>query len=137
MTFSLEVAQHPWPDSVHVQGGTRDPEAAYHPDVHPTAFVEAFPPGAFLRAEAATVTAAETACWAKYQRMTECPTHPEHGPFEPGHPHTGSGFCTRCGTWFARIPATSVDVPGDRHNPIDSVPSYPAPRARSAAPRER
>lgn len=97
-------ARHPWPDDVHVQGGgrglviARGSGAAYT-----TAFVEAAPPGTFLRGEGPTIEKAEDACWAKYQLVLHCAGGGEHGPFEARQYENGSGFCTKCGAWFSRV----------------------------------
>jgi hypothetical protein len=97
-------ARHPWPTDVHVQGGSRGlviprgSDAAYT-----TAFVEAAPPGTFLRGEGPTIEKAEDACWAKYQMVLHCAGGGEHGPFEARQHENGSGFCAKCGAWFSRV----------------------------------
>ena len=99
-----QVARHPWPEDVFLQGGARGVvfqrgrDAKYY-----TAFVEAFPPRTFLRGEGATVAEAEDKCWEKYQRLADCPAHPDHGPFDARGYTNGAGFCTRCGSWFSDV----------------------------------
>lgn len=98
------AAQHPWPEDMFLQGGTRGIVFASDGNYR-TAFVEAFPrdPDTFLRGEGTTVAEAEADCWAKYQTLTACPAHPNHGPFEAREYTNGAGFCTRCGTWFSKV----------------------------------
>lgn len=85
---------------MYVQGGGHGLVLVRGGGNYYTAFVEAFPEGTFLRGQGATITDAETACWAKYQRMLQCPAAPEHGPFNPHTYDNGSGYCIRCGIWF-------------------------------------
>jgi hypothetical protein len=65
-----------------------------------TAFVEAFPDGTFLRGEGATIADAENDCWRQYNLLLSCG---EHGPYERRHYTNGSGYCTKCGTWFSNV----------------------------------
>ncbi|MCG5464176.1 hypothetical protein MED01_002341 [Micromonospora sp. MED01] len=111
------VAQHPWPDDTFLQGGSRGVVFASDGNYR-TAFVEAFHsnPDTFLRGEGTTVAEAEDACWAKYQTLTACPAHPEHGPFEARQYTNGAGFCAHCGTWFSKV------LPGQPEDP-DRAPS--------------
>lgn len=91
-----------WPADMYVQGGRSGvvfgPDGAYR-----TAFVEAFPPGTFLRGEGHTVAEAEQSAWRQYQRLAMCPAHPDHGPFEARGYTNGAGFCTQCGGWFSKV----------------------------------
>lgn len=102
ITRTDHVTQYPWPDGMFIQGGTSG-VVFRKGEPYRTAFVEAFPVGTFLRGEGKTVAEAEDACWAQYQRLTRCPAHPEHGPFEARDYTNGSGFCTRCGGWFSKV----------------------------------
>lgn len=101
------VARHPWPEGTFLQGGERGLVLAATGSYR-TAFVEASPPpgagpGTFLRGEGETLTAAEDACWARYEVIVACPAHPSHGPFERRHYRNGAGFCERCGSWFSGV----------------------------------
>lgn len=97
-----EQARYPWPDGMLVQGGKSG--AVFTPNGnYRTAFVEAFPPGTFLRGEGKTVAEAETACWEKYQAVLVCSGGGEHGPYEPRHYTNGAGYCTKCGSWFSGV----------------------------------
>lgn len=109
-----EPTRYPWPDDVYLQGGTNGLVAGGAEGPYRTAFVEAFPedPGTFLRGEGDTVAVAEDACWVLYQRMTACPEHPRHGPFQPRHLRNGSGFCTTCGTWLPKVMLSADDTAG-------------------------
>lgn len=91
-----QAARHPWPPDCYVQGGDRG-VVFTGGQPYQTAFVEAFPPGTFLRGEGPTVTAAEDACWKQYQVMAGCPH--DQG-FERREYVNGCGHCRRCGTWF-------------------------------------
>ncbi|PRY35309.1 hypothetical protein [Umezawaea tangerina] len=104
-----EQAQYPWPDGMYVQGGKRGLAFKQGCGAYTTAFVEAFPPGTFLRGEGATVAEAETACWEKYQRILVCSGGGEHGPYEPRSYTNGAGFCTKCGSWFSGVCEPSRD----------------------------
>ena len=95
--------RHPWPEDCFVQGGKSGVVFQRAGGSYRTAFVEAFPFGTFLRGEGETVEAAEDACWAQCERLMACPAHPDHGPFERRQYRNGSGFCTQCGGWFARV----------------------------------
>lgn len=120
--YTGERAQHPWPDNVFVQGGAvgvvMRPEGNYR-----TAFVEAFPnnPATFLRGEGKTIAVAETACWARYQRMLTCPAHPVHGPFDARQYRNGAGFCTACGTWFSKVLPELPKEPGEEKSLAERV----------------
>ncbi len=103
-----EPARHPWPEDCLIQGGSRG-VVFREGSPYRTAFVEAFP-GTFLRGEGATITEAEDACWAKYERLAACPH--DQG-FDRRHYVNGSGFCRRCGTWFP-----------DRVTGFDALPEY-------------
>jgi hypothetical protein len=98
-------ARHPWPDHVYVQGGERGavmrPKAKGGP--YRTAFVEAFPQGAFLRGEGRTLADAEDAAWAKYEVWRDCDGTGPHGPFEARGYANGCGHCSRCGTWMTGV----------------------------------
>lgn len=63
------------------------------------------------------LTEAEDACWAKYQKLAACPAAPGHGPFEARDYRNGSGYCTGCGGWFARV---LPELPADP----DARPSF-------------
>jgi hypothetical protein len=97
-------AQHPWPEDTFLQGGARGVVLSSTGNYR-TAFVEAFPtrPRTFIRGEGATVPEAENEAWARWQTITSCPAHPDHGPFEARGYTNGSGFCARCGSWFSRV----------------------------------
>lgn len=95
---------HPWPANLPLQGGTNGVVVQQATgDLYRTAFVEAFPPGGFLRGEGPTVAAAEEACWQQYQTYLTCTGDGRHGPFEARRFENGSGFCTRCGTWMSNV----------------------------------
>jgi hypothetical protein len=101
-----EPVRKPWPEDMFIQGGTRFYSGG---ERHDECFVEAFPPGTFMRGEGSTVAEAEAKVWAKYQHMLACEAAPEHGPFEARHYTNGSGFCTTCGTWFSKVlPVTTT-----------------------------
>lgn len=111
--------RQPWPAGCFVQGGTRGVVIASDRDAYRTAFVEAFPraPKTFLRGEGKTISEAEDACWAQYQRIVTCDGSGEHGPYEPRQYRNGAGFCTRCGAWFAGV---LPELPDDLDNSADS-----------------
>jgi len=97
-------ARYPWPEDMFIQGGNGVVLARDKPEVlYRTKFVEAFPEGTFLRGEGDTLAEAEDKCWAKYQKIVQCPTHPDHGPFERRHYRNGSGYCIHCGSWFSKV----------------------------------
>jgi len=100
ITRTGEVAQHPWPEDLFIQGGNG---IAFTPDgqTYRTAFVEAFPddPPTFLRGEGNTIAEAEDNCWKQYQRYAGCP----HGKYERRQYRNGSGFCVHCGTWLNKV----------------------------------
>ena len=99
-----EVARLPWPEDMFIQGGKSGLVFRKDGSTYTTAFVEASPPGTFLRGEGATVAEAEGECWLKYQRYCLCSDGTgEHGPFEPRKYRNGSGFCTKCGTWMSKV----------------------------------
>jgi len=115
--------RHPWPEGLYVQGGGPG-TAVQVGGPHRAAFVEAFPPGTFLRGEGATVADAEDACWAKYQQLGACPH--DQG-FDRRRYVNGAGFCRLCGMWFSssgtglgplpeyyekRSPSLPVQAPG-------------------------
>lgn len=97
------TAVHPWPDDMHIQGGHgwASPNTGFHDEF----FFEADggQPGTFLRGTGPFMADAETQAWLAWQRMQECPAAPAHGPFEARSYRNGSGYCTRCGTWFSRV----------------------------------
>ena len=97
--------RHPWPEGLHVQGGGAGTVLREDGGPYRTAFVEAFPPGTFLRGEGATVADAEDVCWARYQQLGACPH--DQG-FDRRHYVNGAGFCRRCGMWFSSS-ATGFD----------------------------
>ena len=101
-------AKHPWPETVHVQGGARG--VVFRPaasgGAYTTAFVEASPVngGTFIRGEGQTITEAETRAWEKYRRWEECSDGTgKHGPWESRGYQNGAGFCTKCGSWGSRV----------------------------------
>lgn len=101
-----EPVRKPWPDDFYIQGGHRFYSGGQR---HDQCFVEVFPPGTFMRAEAPTVAEAEAKLWDRYEHMQACTTAPEHGPFEARHYTNGAGFCTNCGTWFSKVlPVTTT-----------------------------
>lgn len=101
-----EPIRKPWPDEVFIQGGTRFYRGG---ERHDECFVEINPPRTFMRAEASTVAEAESQLWDRYQHMNACEAAPEHGPFEARTYTNGAGFCTKCGTWFAKVlPVTAT-----------------------------
>lgn len=104
-----QVARHPWPADVFVQGGSKGVVFVRDGQNYRTAFVEAFPAGTFLRGEGETVADAEDACWAKYVRFTQCDGGGQHGPYEPRHYTNGAGFCSKCGTWFMNVCTPSLE----------------------------
>lgn len=116
ITRTSQPVQHPWPADTYLQGGERGIVLVEGGTSYSTAFVEAFPrsPDTFLRGEGATIADAEDDCWQKYQKLAACPAHPEHGPFEPRGYRNGSGFCTRCNTWFSRVLPEQPEDPGRR-----------------------
>lgn len=103
-----EQAMFPWPQDMYLQGGKRGlvvgSKGSYR-----TAFVEAFPPGTFLRGEGESVAEAEAACWAKYEKHMRCDGSGEHGPYEPRRYENGSGFCVKCGAWFSKVCQPSME----------------------------
>jgi hypothetical protein len=109
------VAQHPWPESVYVQGGGHG--VVFSPDRDPyrTAFVEAFPGDTFLRGEGATIAEAEDKCWKQFLRWRDCDGSGQgHGPYERRQYRNGAGFCTRCGIWMNRV---FPELPEDPERP--------------------
>lgn len=106
------MARHPWPEDLYVQGGdlgvVMSPKGNYR-----TAFVEAFP-GTFLRGEGATVTEAEDACWAQYQRYLHCDGNGPHGPMERRGYRNGGAICGRCGVWMGCV---LDELPDDDREP--------------------
>lgn len=103
-----QQARHPWPEGILIQGGKSG--LAYRDGKgYTTAFVEVGLDRTFLRGEGKTVAEAEDSCWAKYQRLTACPAHPDHGPFEPRDYTNGAGFCTQCGGWFSGVCEPSLE----------------------------
>lgn len=109
-------ARHPWPEDVAVQGGahgavfrSQDKGGNYS-----TAFVEAFPPGTFLRGEGKTISDAEEACWQKYLTHLACDGNGQHGPYEPRGYENGAGYCTKCGSWFSGVCEPSQRVKDER-----------------------
>jgi hypothetical protein len=93
---TTEPMRYPWPEDCKVQGGGRG-VVFTNSTSYRTAFVEAFP-GTFIRGEGKTIAEAEDACWVKYERLAACPH--DQG-FDRRDYVNGSGFCRRCGTWFA------------------------------------
>lgn len=106
----IGVAQMPWPDHFHIQGGTNGlvfrpaPDEGEEP-TYTTAFVEVFPGGTFLRGEGKTIAEAEVDCWGKYQRWISCPGPTGEHSWKPGYTakngrwvgyHNGAGFCEHC-----------------------------------------
>lgn len=114
------TVQHPWPDDVFLQGGTRG-VVFTNGEPYRTAFVEAFPSGTFLRGEGKTVAEAEDACWERYQRIVQCPAHPDHGPFEARSYTNGAGFCTQCGSWFSKVLPVQVEPAGREPSLVERV----------------
>jgi hypothetical protein len=115
------ATQYPWPADMFLQGGTRGVVFRGDGEPYRTAFVEAFPPGTFLRGEGRTVAEAEDACWAQYQRIAQCPAHPEHGPFEARGYTNGAGFCTQCGSWFSKVLPEQPEPAGRKPSFMDRV----------------
>ncbi len=112
ITNTSEPTRHPWPENCFVQGGTAG--VVFHGDqAYRTAFVEAFPrnPDTFLRGEGSTITDAEDACWAQYERYAAC----EHGPYERRGYRNGAGFCVQCNTFFSGL---FVPLPADPQAPV-------------------
>ncbi len=108
-------ARHPWPDGMRVQGGGHGVVFVRGTgDSYETAFVEAFPSRTFIRGEGATVEDAEDACWAKYLKVVTCTGGGEHGPYEARDYENGSGFCTKCGTWFPDVLEPSLACQAER-----------------------
>lgn len=112
ITRTGEMAKYPWPGDVMIQGGKKGLVFNRDGSDYFTAFVEAFPPGTFLRGEGASVAEAEEKCWAKYQRYVNCDGGGEHGPYEPRHYENGAGFCVKCGGWFSGVcePSRKVQI---------------------------
>lgn len=84
-------AQHPWPESVFIQGGKRGVVIAGK-NSYMTAFVEVFPAHSFIRGEGDTVEEAETKCWEKYMKQVACSDH----EWKPNKRKNGSGTCIKC-----------------------------------------
>lgn len=103
-----EQAMFPWPQDMYLQGGKRGLVVG-RKGSYRTAFVEAFPPGTFLRGEGETVAEAEAACWAKYEKHIACDGSGEHGPYEPRQYENGGGFCVKCGAWFSKVCEPSME----------------------------
>lgn len=99
---TAQFTHHSWPADCTVQGGDRGVVFSRNNSHEPyrTAFVEALVAGTFLRGEGATIADAEDSCWAQYQTLINCK---DHGPYERRHYRNGSGFCTKCGTWFPDV----------------------------------
>ena len=93
-----QVVAFDWPAGCYLQGGdvglVVTAAGSYH-----TAFVEAFPPGSFIRGEGDTIAAAEAAAWAKFTRSRECATH----RWEPRGYRNGAGFCADCGAFGSKV----------------------------------
>lgn len=115
---TAEPMTQPWPEEIFVQGGGSGLVLSNDGEHYRTAFVEAFPvePPTFIRGEGATIAEAEASAWRQYSALVDCPTHPEHGPFEARGYTNGSGFCVNCGRWLSKVlPVT--DVPADGSTP--------------------
>lgn len=95
--------RQPWPEDVMVQGGARGAVFRREGESYSTAFVEAFPPGTFLRGEGKTISDAETACWGKYLLHLACDGGGRHGPYEARGYENGVGYCVKCGSWFSGV----------------------------------
>jgi len=97
------VTAHEWPADCAVQGGTSGIVFARSGNYH-TAFFEAFPrdPATFIRGEGATVEAAETAAWGKWQRVLHCPSGGQH-EYETRGYRNGAGFCRYCGLFQSGV----------------------------------
>jgi hypothetical protein len=109
------AAQHPWPESVYVQGGDHGVVFSRDRDPYQTAFVEAFPGDTFLRGEGATIAEAEDKCWKQFLRWRDCDGSGQgHGPYERRQYRNGAGFCTRCGIWMNRV---FPELPEDPERP--------------------
>jgi hypothetical protein len=92
-----------WPADSGVQGGY-GVTICGDGTSYPTVFVEASPPGSFVRGEGETFADAERICWEKYQTAVRCVDGSGlHGPFEARGHENGAGFCVRCTTWFMGV----------------------------------
>lgn len=84
---------------IFVQGGTSGLVFVPGGTNYRTAFVEASPPGSFIRGEGKTLTEADDACWAKLQRYLGCTTH----EWEARGYRNGGGFCKNCGQFGSKV----------------------------------
>lgn len=110
---TTEPVRYDWPADTFIQGGARGVVLGGKDGPYRTAFVEAFPERTFLRGEGPTIADAERACWEKYTALLNCPTYPQHGPWERRQFRNGCAFCGSCGGWFARHTTGLAELPDD------------------------
>lgn len=85
-------AVHPWPEGTTVRAG----RARFGPTQERGWFVEVMPAQPwYFRAHAATIPAAEDACWERFEAALACPGH----QWWAGRHTNGSGTCELCGVF--------------------------------------
>lgn len=128
--WSRETATMPWPEDIFVQGGSSGlvvgKDRSYR-----TAFVEAFPPGGFIRGEGPTLADAEEAAYKAYIRQMECETTRGH-EFDRGGYTNGGGICRHCGGFRSKVFDALPEDPDRELSTVETLLRHLADRARGS-----
>jgi hypothetical protein len=94
MRWTREMARHPWPADMFVQGDEKG-LVLNRKGNYTTAFFEAFPLEGFIRGEGATLAEAEDAAWDQFGAQVVCEAGTGH-EFERRQYTNGAGLCKNC-----------------------------------------